>query len=245
MDNLVKAGALAVLKEPMQHNLADVLSFNRENIFQSIRVMAELNINLDEITLQGAVGGNYNEFNYSRYKICKYRFLLETIIEGDTIYKDPFLLIKYLEVLLENNVRERCAGYPASETLLQEAIDDSYAELKKYFPFVLTANQIDVVWNIRRRLLGIKIKSFPQLTSADRREMMLRELFIFKQLKNQQLDRGNVLQGKFDMPSIDHMKQTLSVEALRQVEFEKSPDVWCQYCSNRDVCAACYATAKL
>ena len=103
--------------------------------------------------------------------------------------------LKYLEVLLENNVRERCAGYPASETLLQEAIDESYAELKKYFPFVLTANQIDVVWNIRRRLLGIKTKSFPQLTSADRREMMLRELFIFKQLKNQQLDRGNVLQG--------------------------------------------------
>ena len=65
--------------------------------------------------------------------------------------------------------------------------------------------------------------------------MMLRELFIFQQLKNQQLDRGNVLQGKFDMPSIDHMKQTLSVEALRQVKFEKSPDVWCQYCSNRDV----------
>lgn len=200
---------------------------------------------VSHFTLQGAVGGNYNEFDYSRYKICKYRFLLETIIEGDTIYKDPFLLTKYLEVLLENNVRERCAGYPASETLLQEAIDESYAELKKYFPFVLTANQIDVVWNIRRRLLGIKTKSFPQLTSADRREMMLRELFIFKQLKNQQLDRGNVLQGKFDMPSIDHMKQTLSVEALRQVKFEKSPDVWCQYCSNRDVCAACYATAKL
>lgn len=52
LDNLVKAGALAVLKEPMQHNLADVLSFNRENIFQSIRVMAELNINLDEIRME-------------------------------------------------------------------------------------------------------------------------------------------------------------------------------------------------
>ena len=200
---------------------------------------------VSHFALQGTVGGAYNEFDYSRYKICKYRFLLETVVEGGTVYKDPFLLTKYLEVLLENNVRGRCAGYPASETLLQEAIDESYAELKKYFPFVLTANQIDVVWNIRRRLFGTKVKSFPELTSTDRREMMLRELFIFKQLKNPQLDRGNVLQGKFDTPSIDHMKQTLSAESLRQVKFEKSPDVWCQYCSNREVCAACYATAKL
>lgn len=52
LDNLVKAGALVALKGPMQHNLADILSFNRENIFQSIRIMAELNINLDEIRME-------------------------------------------------------------------------------------------------------------------------------------------------------------------------------------------------
>lgn len=200
---------------------------------------------VSNFTVPDAYGGMYSEFDYSRYKICKYRFLLETIVEGNTIYKDQFLLTKYFEILIENSVRERCAGYPASETLLQEAVDESYEELKRYFPFIATANQIDVVWNIRKRLFGGKTKNFPQLTNTDRREMMLRELFIFKQLKDPQLDRGNVLQGKFDGPSMDHLKQTLSVENLRQIKFEKSPNVWCQYCSNREACVAYYTTEKL
>lgn len=195
--------------------------------------------------LTGVVGGPYNEFDYSRYKICKYRFLLETIVEGNSVYKDSFLLTKYLEILLENSVRERCEGYPVSETLLQGAIDDSYEELKKYFPFVLVTNQVDMFWNIRKRLMGTKAKIFPGLTNADRREMMLRELFIFKQLKDPKENRGNVLQGKFDVPSLDSLKQIMSADVLRQVKFEKSPDVWCQYCSNRDICVACYAAEKL
>jgi hypothetical protein len=60
---------------------------------------------------------DFDNYDYYRYKICKYRFLLESIIEDSTVYKDDFLLGKYLEVLLENQIKEDLQGVPVSETI--------------------------------------------------------------------------------------------------------------------------------
>ena len=45
---------------------------------------------------------NYGQYDFYRYRICKYRFLLESTIEKRAVFRDHFLLLKYLEILLEN-----------------------------------------------------------------------------------------------------------------------------------------------
>lgn len=183
----------------------------------------------------------YNQYDFYRYRICNYRFLLETLIEGNTVYKDSFLLSKYLEVLLENQVKEKCAGLPLSETVLLEDLNETFDNLKKYFPFVLNAERMDIVNNIRRRLMGNRIKRFPELTKEEQRYMMIRELFIHKQLYDRVTSRKDVLNDKFPVVSAREIAEELSEEKLSGKKYLKAVDSWCQYCTNREICAAFYS----
>ena len=183
----------------------------------------------------------YNEYDYFRYRICKFRFLLESIIEGTTIYKDNFLLVKYLEVLLENQVKEELQGLPISEIVLKAKLNDAFDELKKYFPFVQSINRLDVINSIRKRILDGKAKTFPVLSSEQRRYMMIRELFIHKQLADPKTLRKNILQEKFPAITDEKIADDLSEDVLHRLKFRKDVDMWCQYCSNREFCAAYYS----
>ena len=193
------------------------------------------------ISTAGVSTGRYSEYDYYRYRICKYRFLLESIVEGTTVYKDNFLLMKYLEVLLENQVKEELQGLPISEIVLIEKLNDAFDELKKYFPFVLNVNRMDVINNIRSRMLGNKSKAFPILTSEERQYMMIRELFIHKQLEDRRTFRNNILQDKFPAVTDEKIEQELSKATLQNLKYVKETDLWCQYCSNREFCAEYYA----
>ena len=188
---------------------------------------------------------NYCEFDYYRYRICKYKFLLETIIEKTTVYKDPFLLTKYLEVLLENQIKEELQGLPISETIVIERLNDAFDELKKYFPFVLNVNRMDAINNIRHRLLNSKAKSFAILSSEERQYMMIRELFIHKQLADPKTFRKNILQDKFPAVSDEKIAEELTETTLNKIHYRKDVDLWCQYCSNREFCAAYYAGSEI
>ncbi|MGX8701611.1 hypothetical protein [Caproiciproducens sp.] len=199
---------------------------------------------VSDIAVSGSPDGKYTEYDYFRYRICKYRFLLESITEGTTIYKDNFLLIKYLEVLLENQVKEELQGLPISEIVLIEKLNDAFDELKKYFPFVLNVNRIDVINNIRNRMLDSKAKKFPVLSGEQRQYMMIRELFIHKQLADPRTFRKNILQDEFPSITDEKIAEELSEKILQKLKFRKDVDLWCQYCSNREFCAAYYARAN-
>lgn len=200
---------------------------------------------VSSISTADSVTQKYNEFDYYRYRICKYKFLLESIIEKTTIYKDPFLLTKYLEVLLENQLKEELQGLHISETVLIERLHDVFDELKKYFPFVLNVNRIDVINNIRHRILSSKAKSFPLLSGEERQCMMIRELFIHKQLSDFKTSRKNIMSDKFPVVSNEKITEELAESALHKINFRQNVDLWCQYCSNRELCAACYARSDI
>ena len=185
--------------------------------------------------------GKFDEYDYYRFKICKYRFLLESLIENTTVYKDDFLLLKYLEVLLENQVKEELQGVPISETILIEKLNEAFDELKRYFPYVQNVNRMDAISNIRSRIINGKQKSFPILKNEERKYMMIRELFIHKQLSDPRTFRKNILADKFPDVSEEKLKEVFSEDSLKKNRYSKESDLWCQYCANREYCAAYYA----
>lgn len=73
---------------------------------------------------------SYNTTDYYRYKICHYKFLIESLIEHDTVYKDQFLIKKYLEVLLENMLKTQLNGKIISPALIDSQIDKVYFDCK-------------------------------------------------------------------------------------------------------------------
>ena len=203
------------------------------------RIISRKLEDVSKIQFKNSSLGTYSLYDYYRYKICKKRFLFETLTEGNTMYKDEFLLAKYLEIWVENEIKESMQGLPGSELLLVEKINEKYDELKKYFPFAMNVNRIDIVNNVKNRLESVK--KYPFLSEKDRKFMMIRELFIYKQLKNPKKFNKDVLKDKFiDIPP-NKIEEELSKDKLIEDNFRSSTDVWCQYCSNREICIAYYA----
>lgn len=192
-----------------------------------------------DIQMNGTVAGKYQVYDYYRYKICRKRFLLESLTEGNTVYKDSFLLAKYFEVWIENETKENLQNIPCSEIILSEKLNEIYDEIKKYFPFAVNVNRIDIINNVRNRLnTG---KTFPILSDEDRKFMMIRELFIYKQLKDPRQLNRNILKNKFADISREKIEEELSEETLRTATFRSNINLWCKYCANREICVDYYA----
>ena len=197
-----------------------------------------------EIGIAAEGTGNYDSYDYYRFRICKYRFLMETLVEGNTVYKDNFLLLKYMEVMLENAIKEEMQGKPISEAILIQKLNDEYDELKKYFPFAQNVNRMDVITNIRNRLVKGKSKRFSFLSSEDRRYMMIRELFIHKKLENAKSAGVDIMNDKFPNVSLERIKIDLAEKKLKDIDYEVNVDAWCQFCSNRELCTAYYCRSR-
>ena len=194
---------------------------------------------LSGIQIKNGISGKYQNCDYYRFKICKKRFLLESLVEGNTIYKDNFLLAKYLEVWIENETKESLQGLPHSEILLLDKLNELYDELKKYFPFAVNVNRIDIINNVKNRLNSGK--AFPVLSEDDRKNMMIRELFIYKQLKNSRKFNQDILKDMFPDVNQQKIEEELSAEKLKKLGFGGSTNLWCKYCTNREICVDYYA----
>lgn len=196
------------------------------------------------IATAGVPAGIYTKYDYIRYQICAYKFLLESIIEGTTVYKNPFLLVKYFEVILENTVKEELEGEPFSEVGVIAALTESYEALSKYFPFVSLMNRMDVINHVRNRLFGGKMKQFPRLKDQDRTYMMIRELFIHRKLTDPKQFGRDVLKEVFSSVTDEKIAEALSESALSQKRYHRNINLWCQYCANHEFCAAAYVDAR-
>ena len=194
---------------------------------------------LSGIQIKNGISGKYQNCDYYRFKICKKRFLLESLVEGNTIYKDHFLLAKYLEVWIENETKESLQGLPHSEILLLDKLNELYDELKKYFPFAVNINRIDIINNVKNRLNNGK--AFLVLSEDDLKFMMIRELFICKQLKDPKKFNQDVLKDMFPDVNQQKIEEELSEEKLKKLGFGGSTNLWCKYCTNREICVDYYA----
>ncbi len=186
--------------------------------------------------------GQFDKYDYYRFKICKRKLLLESLTEGNTIYKDNFLLSKFLEVWVENEVKESMQGLPNSEVILLDKLNEIYDDVKKYFPFAINVNRIDIINSIRNRLNNGY--HFPVLSPDERKYMIIRELFIYKQLKDPRKFNQDILKDKFPEVSQDKVDEELSHEALKNVRFSSSTNLWCKYCTNRELCVDYYANVE-
>lgn len=189
------------------------------------------------IDVRGAGAGDYGALDCYRFRLCKYRFLTESLLEGTTVYKDGFLLLKYLEVLLENRVREDLQGLPPDRADLAGCLDRRYGELEGYFPFLRDVNRMDIINGVRKRLSRDCVKGFPVLTAEERRAMKLRETFIHTQLRSGRTGDAD----KFSAVTPEEIRRELSEDVLEKMVYRKEVDQWCQYCANRESCAAFYA----
>lgn len=82
-----------------------------------------------------------------------------------------------------------------------------------------------------------KLTKFPKVNTRDEEYMVIKEEFIYRQLKND--NDEDTLQGKFDALS-ENEKDAYSSEGLQKERYLPSVDIWCQWCADREICLEYY-----
>ena len=186
---------------------------------------------------------NYQAFDYYRYKICKYRFLLESTIEGRAVFRDHFLLLKYLEILLEDKARIKLQGQIATEDMVLDALNDEFQTLERKFEFVrdMHTERMDAITNARNYLFKSVLNgghSFPNVSDKDREYMKKREEFIYLSLDDP------TYSNNFKDVTEEEIRDRLSAGRLERTGYSKTCGGWCQYCAVREICLEPYKYGK-
>lgn len=190
----------------------------------------------------GVNNSDFVDFDGFRKRICGYRFALESLIEGGTIYQDRFLQSKYLEIMLANIIRRKLEGHIATQSVMNEVLNDAADSLGRYFRFLNESEMTDIKTNaknavIRQALDDGKRKRFPMLNDVDVKMMRKKEEFLFLRLENE--NRKNVLLGKFNDLTQEEKRKFLP-ENLKREKYGKEADIWCQWCAVREKCLESY-----
>lgn len=188
-------------------------------------------------------GSKYGQYDYSRYRICRYRFLLESTIEKGTVYRDHFLLLKYLEILLENAARVSLQGQIGTEDVIFESLNDEFRKLERKFEFVkdVHTERMDTITNAKNYLQQSILQqhsTFPMITEQDKSYMRKREEFIY--LKLDDPSYGTALR---EVPEKE-LEDNLAPEKVNAKGYSKSCGDWCQYCAVREICLESYKYGK-
>lgn len=177
-----------------------------------------------------------------RRRICEYRFALESLLQNGTKYQDRFLQSKYMEIILANIVRRKLEGEIATESVINKELDDAVKSFARYFRFLNESELTDIKSNVKsavkhQALSDGKIDRFPKVSEKDSKMMQKKEEFIYLHLENE--DKQNVLLGKFNELTVTEKKQFLP-DKLRQTDYSKEVDIWCQWCAVRERCLESY-----
>lgn len=225
-----------------QNELYYILKLLGVKTERNIHNMASTKQNLDLTVNLGVNRSKFVDLDGFRRRICGYRFALESLIEGGTIYQDRFLQSKYMEIMLANIVRRKLEGQIATEAIMNEALDDATSRLSRYFRFLNESEMTDIKTNtknaiIHQALKDGKIKQFPKLDDTDTDMMRKKEEFIYLHLENE--NQENVLLGKFNDLTVAEKKKFLP-ENLKEANYSKEANIWCQWCAVREKCLESY-----
>lgn len=196
-----------------------------------------------KLTVDIDTSSKYGQYDYFRYRICKYRFLLESTIAKRPVFRDHFLLLKYLEILLEDAARVSLQGQIATEDVIMDALNDEYKKLERQFEFVrdVHTERMDAITNAKNYLQKSVLKqstTFPQVSQKDEIYMHKREEFIYLSL-----DDPNFSYNFKEIPE-EELARKLSAERVNSGGYQKSCGDWCEYCAVREICMESYKYGK-
>jgi hypothetical protein len=197
-------------------------SFNSNNYLE--RLVIE-----DQVDNRESFVSGFKEVERMKLRICPYRFALESIGQGKTIFRDRFLIHTYLKMLIVNRAKKDLSGKVYSDELIKEIIQEQYEVIENRFRIsdelektqIISAVYKDIYSFINYMKKYNKNKNaFPVITMDLEKEMRLREYVLNISLKE--------LTEKVSDEEI--------CKILENKSFYCSHGKHCMYCSSKDIC---------
>lgn len=195
------------------------------------------------ISVQDTIYREFSQYDLMKYRLCRYRFLLDAVIEGKTVYKDDFLLKLYLPVLLEHRTRKEFSGKTYVKTMVRNYLIEQMDELSSDFPFIHRSDRIDAV-NMAEDYIETSAVFHGKFTSIKAKEidyMLKRENFLSIP-SSKTADES--LMGVFKNSTQAEIDDVLSEENLDQDKYRRSHNILCEKCADKDICLEVFRSIK-
>ena len=166
---------------------------------------------------------DFGKIDVMRYNICPYKFALESVVQGETIFRERFLMIHYLRRYLENMIKTQYEGKRINYLGLQAIVSEKYDELDDKFHISNEFEKAQIVFGVYKSLRTDVMENggrFPLLTPNQKEYLKLSEDFLYMTTKG--TDTG-------DMKSL--------IEFVEKTSFyNKNTEHNCMYCASKDIC---------
>lgn len=154
-----------------------------------------------------------------KYAMCPYKFALESVVQGKTIFRERFLVIFYMRVMLQSNILANNAGHRLSEDDLKKIIIKEYQILDDKFKISNEYEKAQIISEMYK-YLATSLKKYGKFIKPS--DDKLKEDFLIVKLD-------------------EFMKKAVGIDldAVINNDDERYKDnrgTHCKYCASKDVC---------
>lgn len=185
----------------------------------------------------------FSQYDLMKYRLCSYRFLMESVIEGRSVYKDEFLLRKYLTIVLEHRARRYFSGHTYIKNIVFDYLNEQMDELKTKFTFINHSDTIDIVRSSIDYIekYAVIYGKFTQIKEKEVDYMIKRENFL-----TLKFDKGSDAKTRevFKNSTQAEIDDILSREKLSKEKYKKTLNGLCTNCSEKDICLEVFKSKK-
>jgi len=196
--------------------------------FNSNTYLEHLSIESDEKEIEEVIDAISDE-ERKKLKLCPYRFALEGLGQGRTIFRDRFLIHTYLKMLISNRTKKELNGKPYNDQIIKKVIQEQYDIIETRFRISDELEKTQIISAVYKDIYGFinymkkynkNKNAFPIITTNMSQEMRLREYFLnisLKELNEEVTD--------------DDIKK-----AIVDRKFYCIHGKHCMYCASKDIC---------
>lgn len=155
-----------------------------------------------------------------KYSMCPYRFALESMVQGRTIFRERFLVIFYMRVILQSAILNKNSGYRLSEKELRNIIIKEYQDIDDKFKISNEYEKSQIISEIYK-YLSANLKKYGSLKKPSDTDKFRDDFLVVK------LDEFVKKAMGIDLDAV------ISNDEER---YKNNRGMHCKYCSSKDVC---------
>lgn len=158
-----------------------------------------------------------------RWAQCPYRFVLESLVQGRTVYRDRFLIHNYMRVLLIHRVCKDNQGKPYSDDILRQSLEEAYQQIADKFHILNELEKTQLLYMAYQELQkNGRNSTFAYLQQKELDKMRLREVFLRKELSQNVRNVSD--------------KEILRSQIAGASNYTYTPGNYCVMCASKDIC---------
>lgn len=195
------------------------------------------------IDIEQSVYEQFTQYDLMKHRLCSYRFLLESVVEGKTVYKDDFLLKIYMAVILEHRARRYFSGKSYVKNIVYGYLIEQMEILASDFPFI---NRLDMVDTVSVAIdysekYAVNNGKFTSLQSKEYDYMIKRESFLYVPIGK---GAGETNKEIFKNATQSEVDDALCDEKLSKDKYYRRLNALCEKCADRDICLEVFRVKK-